>query len=121
MIGMTDWFMRWSPLPMNQINKLLLVATTIVMIVSGRRFFSGAWQLAKHFTADMNTLVAVGTGTAYIYSAIVVLFPEWLPTGISRTVYFDSASMIITLILFGRLLEARAKKRTSDAIKNFWN
>jgi len=119
MIGMTDWFMRWSPLPMNQINKLLLVATTIVMIVSGRRFFSGAWQLAKHFTADMNTLVAVGTGTAYIYSAIVVLFPEWLPYGTgSATVYFDSASMIITLILFGRLLEARAKKRTSDAIKH---
>ena len=119
MFSMTDWFMRWSPLPMNQINKLLLVATTIVMIVSGRRFFSGAWKLAKHFSADMNTLVAVGTGTAYIYSAVVVLFPEWLPGGtVLTTTYFDSASMIITLILFGRLLEARAKKRTSDAIKH---
>jgi len=118
MVSMTDWFMRWSPFSMDQINKMLFIATTVVMIVAGRRFFSGAWRLAKHFSADMNTLVAVGTGTAYIYSTIVVLFPEWLPAGTSPTVYFDSASMIITLILLGRLLEARAKLRTSYAIKN---
>lgn len=122
MIGMTDWFMTWSPFTMNEINRLLLVATTVVMVVSGKRFFSTAWKLARHGGADMNTLVAVGTGSAYLYSAIIVLFPRWLSvTDPSGHIYFDTAATIITLILMGRLLEARAKRRTSDAIKNLMN
>lgn len=118
MISMTDWFMAWSPLSMDQLNRLLFLATTIVMVVSGRRFFTVAWRLVKHFSADMNTLVAVGTGVAYLYSTMVVLFPELLPIGdAAQHIYFDTASTIIVLILLGRLLEARAKSSTSDAIK----
>ena len=118
MASMTQWFMQWSPLSMDEINKLLLVAATPVMFISGKRFFETAWKVARHFSADMNTLVAVGTGVAYLYSAAAVLFPRWL--GVSagvRSVYFDTATTIITLILMGRLLEARAKSSASGAIK----
>ncbi len=118
MVQMTKWFMEWSPLSMEDVNKLLLVITTFVMVVAGRRFFTIAWKLALHFTSDMNTLVAVGTGTAYIFSALVVLFPHWFPATVAGHVYFDTAAVIVTLILMGRLLEAKAKRRTSDAIKN---
>lgn len=118
MFSMTEWFMSWSPFSMDDVNKVLLILTTLVMGISGKRFFSIAWKLAKHFTSDMNTLVAVGTGTAYLYSTLAVLFPSWL--GIldaSEHIYFDTAATIITLILLGRLLEVRAKRRTADAIK----
>ena len=119
MIGMTDWFMEISPLGMDEVNKLLFLGATVVMVVSGKRFFMIAWKLAQHFEADMNTLVAVGTGVAYLFSSIVVLFPEWLPDTIGMMdVYFDTASTIIVLILLGKMLEARAKKRASDAMKN---
>ncbi|HEY5615924.1 MAG TPA: heavy metal translocating P-type ATPase, partial [Bacteroidota bacterium] len=118
MVMMTEWFMEWSPVSMPDVNKLLLIGTTVVMVVSGKRFFAIAWKLAKHFTADMNTLVAVGTGTAYMYSAVVVLFPDWLAIqDAANHMYFDTAAVIVTLILMGRVLEAKAKHRTSDAIK----
>ena len=118
MMSMTQWFMRWSPLSTEEVNRLLLVAATPVMFISGRRFFAASWQVGKHFSADMNTLVAVGTGVAYLYSAAAVLFPQWLGlTEGMQTVYFDTATTIITLILMGRLLEARAKWRASGAIK----
>lgn len=118
MLQMTDWFVSWWPISMDDTNRLLLVATSLVMAVSGKRFFSISWKLARHFSADMNTLVAVGTGTAYLYSAITVLFPHWL--GLHQAgdhIYFDTAAVIVTLILMGRLLETKAKRRTSDAIK----
>lgn len=118
MFSMSDWFMSWSPLSMDDVNKVLLIFTTLVIGISGKRFFTIAWKLAKHFTSDMNTLVAVGTGTAYLYSALAVLFPDWF--GIHRLsdhIYFDTAATIITLILLGRLLETKAKSRTADAIK----
>ena len=122
MIGMTDWFMALSPFTMTEINRLLLVATTVVMVASGKRFFSVAWNLARHGSVDMNTLVAVGTGSAYIYSATIVLFPRWLSvTDPSGHIYFDTAATIITLILMGRLLESKAKLRTTDAIKKLVN
>jgi len=118
MVSMTNWFMRWSPLGMDEVNKLLFLATSIVMVAGGKRFFTVAWRLAKHFSADMNTLVAVGTGAAYLYSTIAVLFPSWLQiTDPSSHIYFDTSATIITLILLGRMLEARAKARTADAIK----
>jgi len=122
MIGLTEWFMAWSPFTMNDVNRILFVATTVVMVVSGKRFFAIAWKLARHGSADMNTLVAVGTGSAYLYSAFAVLFPRWLSiTDPSGHIYFDTAATIITLILLGRLLEARAKRKTTDAIKNLIN
>ncbi|HEY6951985.1 MAG TPA: heavy metal translocating P-type ATPase, partial [Bacteroidota bacterium] len=118
MISMTDWFMRWTPLSMEDINRLLLIATTLVIAGPGKRFYKGAWQQAKHFTADMNTLIAVGTGFAYLYSLVVVLFPHWLSLDSAYPeVYFDTAATIITLILLGKMLEARAKNKASDAIR----
>lgn len=118
MLSMTQWFVQWLPISMEELNRLMLVAATLVMFVSGKRFFKSAWQVAQHFSADMNTLVAAGTGVAYVYSLIVVLFPRLLGhEGTMGGVYFDTATTIITLILLGRFLEARAKMRASDAIK----
>jgi Cu+-exporting ATPase len=118
MIAMTDWFMNIYPESMKSVNTLLFIGTTIVMVVSGKRFFRIAWKLAKHFEADMNTLVAVGTGVAYLYSSVVTLFPEVLPASVNHMdVYFDTAATIVTLILLGKMLEAKAKQRASDAMK----
>jgi Cu+-exporting ATPase len=113
-LGMADRL----PFTFDTMNKILLVLATPVMFIAGRRFFKGAWTTAKHFTADMNTLIAVGTGAAYAYSVTAVLFPVLVVTaGTTPHVYFDTAVVIITLILLGRYLEATAKSRTSDAIK----
>ncbi len=95
---------------------ILFVLTTPVLVYSGRQFFVGAWKALKHRTADMNTLIAIGTGAAYLYSMVATFFPNFLPENI-RHVYYDTTAVIITLILFGRLLEAKAKGRTSEAIK----
>ncbi len=117
MLSMMDSYMSWSPISMGATNKILLLLTTPVMFISGRRFFKGLWGSVKHFAADMNTLVAVGTGSAYIYSLVAVMFPEWLGLSEMPHVYFDTSATIITLILLGKLLEATAKNRASDAIK----
>src|ERR1035437_1855709 len=118
MVSMTSWFMKWSPLSMDYINRILFLVTTLIIFIPGRRFFISAWKLLKHFTADMNTLVAVGTGTAYIYSTIAVLFPDLLSLkNPYEHIYFDTSAVIITLILMGRLLEAGAKSKTTSAIK----
>src|SRR5512140_492034 len=119
MLSMTSWFQTSFFLTFEQTNKLLFLLTTPVLFVTGRRFFSGFLTVTRHGTADMNTLVAVGTGTAYAYSTIAVLFPEWLGGHAAHAhVYFDTAATIITLILLGRYLEARAKQRASDAIRS---
>jgi Cu+-exporting ATPase len=118
MVSMLDSYSRWSPLTMDQTNKLLLLLTTPVLFVSGKRFFKGFWSALKHFSADMNTLVAVGTGAAFAFSTVAVLFPEAMGhAGHRGHVYFDTTATIITLILLGKVLEARAKSRASDAIR----
>ncbi len=105
---------------------LILVFTLPVMFWSGLPFLKGAWAALRHRTADMNTLVAVGTLSAFVYSTVVTVAvtasrdPMRLWNGAlgkMPAVYFDSAAMIITLILLGRLLEARAKGRASGAIE----
>ncbi len=96
----------------------LFLLTTPVVFWVGSRFFTGAIKAAKQKTTDMNTLVAVGAFSAYSYSAVATFIPDYFAeAGISPHVYFDGAAMIITLILLGRLLEARAKGKTSAAIK----
>jgi Cu+-exporting ATPase len=96
----------------------LLVLTLPVMLWSGWQFYRGAWSGLKHRSADMNTLIAVGTGAAFLYSAVATLLP-WVFTraGLPADVYFEAVSAIIALILLGRLLEARAKGQTSEAIR----
>ena len=98
----------------DQTNKILFLFTLPMVFITGKRFFTITWNNLKHFVVDMNTLVAVGTGSAVIFSTIISLFPSILT---SDHVYFDTAAVIITLILLGRYLEARAKSKTGIAIK----
>jgi Cu+-exporting ATPase len=103
---------------MDEVNNVLLLLSAVVMALPGRRFFESAWVQAKHFAADMNTLVAVGTGTAFLFSALVVLFPSRFPLAVAtNNIYFDTSVTITTLILLGKLLEARAKRKTTDALR----
>jgi Cu+-exporting ATPase len=97
---------------------LQLLFQTPIQFWVGWQFYIGAWKTAKHKSADMNTLIAVGTSAAYVYSVLATFFP-WLfaAKGLMAEVYFDTAGAIIVLILLGRLLEARAKGQTSEAIK----
>ncbi|WP_369821848.1 heavy metal translocating P-type ATPase [Planktothrix sp. PCC 11201] len=97
---------------------LQLILTTPILFWSGQSFFLGAWKGLKRHQADMNTLIAVGTGAAYLYSVFVTFYPQFfLNQGLSADVYYESAVVIITLILLGQLLEHRARGKTSDAIK----
>ena len=101
---------------------LLWALATPVQFWAGLRFYKGAWAALKHKTADMNTLVAVGTSAAYFYSMAAVLVPSAFISGvIEANLYFDTSAMIIVLILLGRFLEAGAKGRTSEAIKKLIN
>jgi len=99
-------------------SAVLWALTTPVQFWIGLRFYRGAWAALRHRTADMNTLIAVGTSAAYLASAAAVVFPDFFRFGGREPdVYFETAAVIITLILFGRLLEARAKGRASEAIR----
>jgi P-type Cu+ transporter len=97
---------------------LQLVLTTPVLFWCGSSFFINAGKALKRHTATMDTLVAIGTGTAYLYSLFPTFFPQWfIAQGLTPDVYFEAASVIIALILLGRLLENRAKGQTSEAIR----
>jgi Cu+-exporting ATPase len=97
---------------------LLLALATPVQFWAGLRFYRGAWGALKHRTSDMNTLIAVGTSVAYFYSMIAVISPGLFATGVLEPhLYFHTSAAIITLILLGRFLEARARGQTSEAIK----
>ncbi|MGE5124451.1 MAG: heavy metal translocating P-type ATPase [Acidobacteriaceae bacterium] len=95
---------------------VLFVLTTPVLFWAGSRYFVGAWSATRHRTADMNTLIALGTGAAYLYSVVATFFPSALPEGL-RSIYYDTTSIIIALILMGQVLEARAKGQTNEAIR----
>src|SRR2546428_7059546 len=96
----------------------LALLTLPVMVWSGRQFYRGAWTGFRHRTADMNTLIAVGTGAAFLYSLVATLAPGvFTRAGLPADTYYEAVSAIIALILLGRLLEARAKGRTSRAIR----
>jgi Cu+-exporting ATPase len=97
---------------------LLWALATPVQFWAGWRFYKGAWAAMRHGRAEMNTLIAVGSSAAYFYSMAVVLFPSAFTSGIiEANLYFDTSALIIALILLGRFLEARARGRTSEAIK----
>lgn len=116
--SMQHWFPYLRSIPRQTMLVFLFVLTTPVVFWVGSRFYVGAVKAAKQKTTDMNTLVAVGAFSAYLYSALVTFVPQFFAgAGIDPHVYFDGAAMIITLILLGRLLEARAKGKTSMAIK----
>lgn len=100
------------------------ILTTLVLLIGGRGFFSGAWTALRHRSADMNTLVTLGTLSAWTYSVIVLFKPDFFATmgGVhaahhTPVVYFEAAAAIVTLILAGRLLEARARRKAGGAIR----
>src|SRR5437899_5952499 len=118
-VRLRDWVagQGWTPDPV-WIKVGLAVLTLPVVAWSGQQFYRGAWSGFKHRTADMNTLVGVGTGAAYLYSIVATFFPGlFVRAGLPAAVYYEAAAAIIALILLGRLLEARAKGRTSEAIR----
>ncbi len=100
------------------VNIVVWLLATPVVFVLGRSFFVSAWKQLKHGTCNMDTLVALSTGIAYVFSVFNLFFPEfWLARGIEPHVYFEASSVIIAFILLGRLLEERAKRNTSAAIR----
>jgi Cu+-exporting ATPase len=102
--------------PIDRINVCLVAPATVVEFVFGRRFLVAAWRGLRHLDLNMNTLVAMGTLAAYGYSLIVTLFPEAIASaGLGSETYFDSAAVIIGLVLLGRWLEGRAKHHARNA------
>lgn len=118
MAMMWDKFHNFIPLSNDIFNKILLLLTTPVVFISGKRFYKIFWENLLHLTVDMNSLVAIGTGAAFIYSTLLTLFPElFFDQSVVSHVYFETTAVIITLILMGRWLESRAKSKTGLAIK----
>ncbi len=103
---------------MSYANEIMWVLSTPVIFWLGKDFFINAWKQAKHRSANMDTLVALSTSVAYLFSVFNTLFPDfWITRGVEPHVYFEAASVIIAFILLGRLLEEKAKGNTSSAIK----
>ena len=103
---------------MSYANEIMWVLSTPVVLWLGKDFFVQAWKQAKHRQANMDTLVALSTGIAYLFSVFTLLYPSfWERSGLPAHVYFEAAAVIIAFILLGRLLEERAKGNTSLAIK----
>jgi P-type Cu2+ transporter len=99
-------------------NFIMMALATPVVFWFGRQFPVGAWKQLKHRTSNMDTLVALSTGIAYIYSAVITLFPGLLSgKGIDVHVYFEASAVIVTFILLGRMFEEKAKANTSSALK----
>ena len=116
--SMQHWFGFLHFIPRQVMLWAMFVLTAPAVFWVGSRFFIGAYKAARQKTSDMNTLVAVGAFSAYAYSAAASFFPHFFMTaGVMPHVYYDGAAMIVTLILVGRLLEAKAKGKTSMAIK----
>ena len=96
----------------------LLAATVLVMTWAGRHFYTRAWSSLTHGTADMSTLIAVGTGAAFLYSLAATLTPQWFVTdGARPDVYYEAVIIIIALVLLGNAMEARAKTQTTRALR----
>ncbi|HRQ78012.1 MAG TPA: heavy metal translocating P-type ATPase [Gemmatimonadaceae bacterium] len=112
-MGVMPWMhqMMWITWP-------LLVVTALVMATAGRHFYVRAWKAFTHHSADMNTLVAVGTGAAFLYSVIATVAPTFFTSrGVSADVYYEAVILIIAFILTGNAFEARAKRNTATALR----
>ena len=109
---------KWAGLSRGTNFFIQFILATPVQFWAGWQFYVGFWKALKHKTSDMNTLITVGTSAAYLYSLIATFLPHlFMAKGLMLDVYFDSSAAIIVLILLGRFLEARAKGKTSEAIK----
>jgi Cu+-exporting ATPase len=117
---------RVKALDFNGVRWVQLLLTTPVVFYSGAQFYRGAWAAFRHRAADMNTLIALGTGAAYVYSLVVIVFPGFFAAQSTARgnagqmmppVYFEAAAVIIALVLLGRMLESKARGNTSEAIR----
>lgn len=109
---------KWVGLSMGTNSFIQFLLATPVQFWAGWQFYVGFWKATRHKTSDMNTLIAIGTSAAYLYSLIVTFAPHWIMVkGLEMMVYYDTSAAIIVLILLGRFFEARAKGKTSEAIK----
>ena len=132
--GAVDPFMRWSAavldpvfraiipwayaLPAAALSWTLLVITLAVMLWAGRHFYIRAWRALRHGSSDMNTLIAVGTGAAFLYSVLATVAPQrFTANGLTPDVYYEAVIIIIALILTGNAFEARAKRNTASALR----
>ena len=101
------------------VRMLLLAMSLFVMVWAGRHFYAHAWTAFRHHSADMNTLVAVGTGAAFLYSAIATFAPNvFVSQGVSADVYFEAVIVILAFVLTGNVFEARAKTQTTKALQS---
>jgi Cu+-exporting ATPase len=129
-----DPFMRWSmrvinpwierafpwlyDVPAQTLALVLFVLTAFVMGWAGRHFYTRAWAAVRHHSADMNTLIALGTGAGFLFSAFATFAPSFFTSrGVAADVYYEAVVIIIALILVGNAFEARAKKQTSSALR----
>ncbi len=119
-VALMIWGMGVDTMMVNESNQVtwinLGILTLGVMIATGGHFYIGAWKAFRHHNANMDTLIALGTGTAWLYSIVVASFPAALPE-MARHVYFEASAMIIGLINLGQALELRAKGKTSEAVR----
>ncbi|WP_417515424.1 heavy metal translocating P-type ATPase [Marinobacter sp.] len=119
-VGLMIWGMGFGSMSVTDANQstwlVLGLITLAVMAGTGGHFYTGAWKAFRHHNANMDTLIALGTGTAWLYSITVVSIPEALPE-MARHVYFEASAMIIGLINLGQALELRAKGKTSEAVR----
>lgn len=111
-----DWFPHGSD-NLRSLWYVMAVASLAVLVYSGNQFFVGMWQGLKHRSANMHTLIAIGTGTAWIYSTIALLFPQLFPSDEFTEVYYDVTVVVTALVVLGLAMEIKAKGRTSEAIK----
>ena len=107
-----------SALPFETRAWLLFALALPVQVWGGAGFYAGAWKRLRHMSADMNTLIATGSTAAFLFSLAVTITPSTFDAvGTTKTVYYETAAMIITLVLFGRALEARAREKTTGALR----
>jgi P-type Cu+ transporter len=116
LMGAMPWLYRVDP---RLLGYLLLAMTVVVMAWAGRHFYTRAWAAFRHHAADMNTLVAVGTGAAFLFSLAATFFPDFfLSRGVAPGVYYEAVLFIVALVLLGNMFEARAKRQTSTALRS---
>ena len=122
MTTLTPWLGSVAPwlysIPAQTLSYGLLAVTLGVMLWAGRHFYTRAWSAFRHHSADMNTLIAVGTGAAFLYSVLATVSPDFFRSrGVAPDVYYEAVIIIIALILAGNALESRAKKQTAAALR----
>ncbi|MEK6612727.1 MAG: heavy metal translocating P-type ATPase [Gemmatimonadota bacterium] len=120
------WLVRWTPwvyaINPDVLGGGMLLLTIVVMAWAGRHFYTRAWAVFRHKSSDMNTLVAVGTGAAFVYSALATLVPDFFRArGVNPDVYYEAVIIIIAFVLTGNAFEARAKRNTASALRALAN